>query len=250
MINGQYWINTDQFIDIERLKSIELDIIKGICMTVPHHHKIAVYGFTVLEKPNWASVDHLLHHVYKDKYAKTYNELWTEIKDITQRMEAVKLFTKLAFGVYSGGVNVVLRRESDYTLKNHSQHCKDTVASLCFPSLMSYLDSLPFSEVGRAVIFLNDHDLGTPIHTDGFPGGKHTNDFLWLSTNLSKKFFIYDKTTCTKHYVASHSAFFNEHDWHGSDGVSEMNFSIRVDGVFTPEFKDQLGISHLTDYNA
>jgi len=249
MINGQYWIDTDQYIDIDRLKSIELDIIKGICTTIPYH-KIATYGATVLDKPNWTSVDQLLHNVYKDDHSVAYKNFWKEIKDIGHRIEAAKLFTKLVYGVYSGGINVVLRSEKDYLLKNHAQHCKDTVASLAFPSLMSYLDSLPFSEIGRAVIFLNDHDLGTPIHTDGFPGGKHTNDFLWLSTNLSKKFFVYDKSSCTKHYVTSHSAFFNEQDWHGSDGVTEMNFSIRVDGFFTPEFKNQLGISHLTNYNA
>jgi hypothetical protein len=72
------------------------------------------------------------------------------------------------------------------------------------------------------------------------PHEVHQREFLYLQPNSLKKFFIIDEDTTEKHYVDCSAAFFNELDYHGADGVPRLTYSVRIDGVFTPEFREAI----------
>lgn len=247
----QPWIDTDPFIDLAALKAIELDIVKGICLS---DLGMASYGPTMLDP--LGRQDYLVARRQitqlpaEHPHRRLFDELETHTKhDAFALARATRIFAKIYYNIYSGGPSIPLRTSRLYADKNKADRCVETKNAVLFPSLFDYVHTrLPFSEVGRIVIFLNDHDLVTPIHSDDVPVKWHQNEFLWLRPNLAKKFFIYDRTSGAKHYVTSHSAFFNEQCWHGTDPSPNMTFSIRIDGFFTQAFREQLGIHHLNNY--
>jgi hypothetical protein len=247
MINGVPWINVDPFIDIERLKDIELDIIHGMCVA---DKGIAAYGMIKdeLNRPDFIQIKSMIATA-SPRLKNVYYDLLT-IQDEVARINALKLYGKLCFGTYSGGLTIMLRAPNEtYLDKNTSERCHDTTNVERFPSLMEFIRGLPFTEIGRVLIFLNDHDLVTPLHTDHNRSKFQHNEFLWFRPNLEKKFFLYDPETKVKHHVTSHAAFFNEQDWHGTDPSTKMCFSIRVDGVFTEDFRKQLKLDSIANYN-
>lgn len=242
MINQQYWIDTDPFLDIQRLKAIEPDIIRGICLS--RHITSSVYDLSIAANKRHDFIrSDLKTRVMTATPA--VQQLYAEINTSDRTMTA--LFCKLCFGTYTGGTSVMLRHPRSYMVKNYVSGCFDTKNTEHFPSLMDFIHDLPFSQVGRALIFVNDHDLVTHPHrdTDVFP---HRGEFIWFRPNLVKKFFISNEDQTFKSYVTSYSAFFNEQDMHGTDASPRMCFSLRVDGMFTEQFREQLGIDKLKYY--
>jgi hypothetical protein len=64
------------------------------------------------------------------------------------------------------------------------------------------------------------------------------NEFIWMRTNFAKPFYLLNPATEEKMYVASHSAWFDTvNQYHGADACDGLTFSIRVDGVFSDEFR-------------
>lgn len=242
MINQQFWIDTDPFLDIQRLKDIELDIIRGICFA--KHLASSVYDLDIAADKRH---DFIRSDLKKRVMAAepAVQRLYAEIN--TADRTTVALFCKLCFGAYAGGTSILLRHPRSYMMKNYASACFDTKNIDHFPSLMDFIRDLPFTEVGRVLIFINDHDLITHTHrdTDIFP---HRHEFIWFRPNLDKRFFISNEDQTFKSYVTSYSTFFNEQDMHGTDASSKMCFSLRVDGVFTEQFRKQLGIDKLKYY--
>ena len=65
-------------------------------------------------------------------------------------------------------------------------------------------------------------------------------EFLWWTIDSNAmKFFIREEDG-TKKYPTSTCLWWNEHDLHGSDGVPEATFCLRVDGVFTDDFRNKI----------
>jgi hypothetical protein len=117
-------------------------------------------------------------------------------------------------------------------------------ASALFPRTVEFLRSLPFREIGRAVIFgleANDH---APVHRDTKPGPRRpTNDVdhsITICPRADKRFFLADVDRKTKVFVTSKVYWFNDMDWHGVEPDPFFRYSIRIDGVFEPSFAREL----------
>ena len=112
-----------------------------------------------------------------------------------------------------------------------------TAASAEFAPLMDFIAMLPFKSTGRMLIMYDDVDRPVTAHRD------HANtdvchEFIWFRTNLRKRFYLLNAETQEKRYVTSYSAWFDTvNQFHGSEGAPGLTFSIRVDGVFTDEFR-------------
>ena len=67
------------------------------------------------------------------------------------------------------------------------------------------------------------------------------HEFIWFRTNLEKPFYMLDPETGERLYVQSHSAWFDTvNQFHGADATGALSFSIRVDGIFSDEFRAQI----------
>jgi hypothetical protein len=87
-----------------------------------------------------------------------------------------------------------------------------------------------FDDAARPVTAHRDH-----IETD------ICHEFVWFRTNKRKPFYMLNHKTGEKKYVESYSAWFDTvNQFHGTDTVEGLSFSIRVDGIFTDELREKI----------
>ena len=106
-----------------------------------------------------------------------------------------------------------------------------------FPRTIAFVESLPFREIGRAIVFgleANDH---APLHRDTAPGSKaEVEHCITLCPRRNKRFFLADPERTTRLHVDTPIYWFNDADWHGVEADPYFRYSLRIDGVFEPDF--------------
>ncbi len=111
-----------------------------------------------------------------------------------------------------------------------------------FSLLTDFIGTLPFKATARMLIIYDDTATTVPAHRDHL-SAEVCNQFIWFRTNLRKPFYMLNHRTNEKTYVESYSAWFDTvNQFHGSDAQEGLSFSIRVDGIFTDEFKRHIPV--------
>jgi hypothetical protein len=152
---------------------------------------------------------------------------------------AQMLYLKYRHGVYFPWKVCYHFLENDRWEDKHSGEGKEFLqeARDVFPLTVRFIESLPFREIGRAVLFgieANDH---APAHRDSEPGKA-----LAIAQSISfdprgnKRFYVCDPSGESKTVVEAPIYWFNDMDYHGVEPDPFFRYSIRVDGVFEPEF--------------
>lgn len=117
---------------------------------------------------------------------------------------------------------------------------RPTAAASEFEPLMQFIDTLPFAATGRVLLIFDDAGNEVPAHRDHLEP-EICNEFIWMRTNLDKRFYMMNAENGERLYVTSHSAWFDSvNQFHGADGCSGLTFSIRVDGIFDDRFRSQI----------
>ena len=115
-----------------------------------------------------------------------------------------------------------------------------TEAAEEFSELMNFIRTLPFKATGRMLIIYDDSGKAVPPHRDHLETDI-CHEFIWFRTNLKKPFYMLNHETGEKKYVESYSAWFDAvNQFHGSDSIDGLSFSIRVDGVFSDELRARI----------
>lgn len=124
---------------------------------------------------------------------------------------------------------------------NTGQWTRDAVH---FPKVIKYMESLPFKVLGRALFFTTYPGTGVTIHRDSYISEhKDHNINLFFSPGWRPS-FIWDARTKQKTYLeqGARSYFFNNRDYHGVDPENRFRYTLRIDGEFTEEFQEQMGL--------
>lgn len=109
-----------------------------------------------------------------------------------------------------------------------------------FDFLLKFIQTLPFKRTARIMLIFDIDGQGVTAHRDHCMQDV-CHEFIWFSSNLKKKFYVYNKFTQEKLYITSHSAWFDTvNQFHGAEAVPGLNFSVRVDGEFTDEFRKKI----------
>jgi hypothetical protein len=109
-----------------------------------------------------------------------------------------------------------------------------------FSPLTEFLGTLPFASTARMIIIYDDQGNAVPAHRDHVER-EVCNEFIWMRTNFDKRFFVLNPDSGEKLYVNSHTAWFDTvNQYHGAEASDGLTFSIRVDGVFSDEFRRQI----------
>lgn len=109
-----------------------------------------------------------------------------------------------------------------------------------FSLLMQFIETLPFKTKGRMLIIYDDAATSVPAHRDHLDADV-CYEFIWFRTNLRKPFYMLNEKTGVKKYVETYTAWFDSvNQFHGTETVEGLSFSIRVDGVFSDEFRRQI----------
>lgn len=112
-----------------------------------------------------------------------------------------------------------------------------------FPQTVALVEKLPFVAIGRCNLMgLESNDWGT-VHRDGDPDEQDAPDeFITLyppvAPGRQKQLFVWDETTQTRHVVdGARAVWFNDFDHHGVAAAPWFRYSLRIDGVFTDDFR-------------
>lgn len=247
-INFKPFIDCQEYINIDTLKLIELEICSGIALSNP---QAGVYGPGVADEDKYGSF-----LTYKTRMAfdpTSVNCRWQEMNHDQQNT-----FLKLYKGLYNPSTTVYLREAKNdipgltaYKNKMNPEYFTWNKNVENFPKLKKWLDNLigdVFECYGRILFFIHEHDCKLLLHRDGVSYYPHRNEFIWLNPVEKKKFYVLDEKSNTRHYVDSPAVFFNDLDMHGGDSADSMTWSLRIDGVFTEKFREKIGIADVKKY--
>lgn len=131
-------------------------------------------------------------------------------------------------------------RPDSYFDLDRTELWKRTPEAAEFSPLMDFIETLPFKATGRMLIMYDDIARPVSAHRD-HESPEVCHEFIWFRTNLSKPFYMLNHHTHEKQYVESYSAWFDTvNQFHGTDPQEGLSFSIRVDGLFTDEFRRRI----------
>lgn len=154
------------------------------------------------------------------------------------------LYLKYRHGVYFPWKVCYHFVENDLWEDKHSGEGKEISpeARAVFPKTVAFLESLPFREIGRAVLFgieANDH---APAHRDSEPGKDLAiAQSISFAPGRKKRFYLQPPDEAAEKLVVDARAYwFNDMDYHGVLADPYFRYSIRVDGVFEPWFVEAM----------
>jgi hypothetical protein len=129
------------------------------------------------------------------------------------------------------------REPENYYDLNRTELWEPTPDAAEFAPLMDFIATLPFAATARMLIMYDPDGRAVSAHKD-HDSTELCHEFICFRTNLSKPFYMLDRDTGERAYVAGHAAWFDTvNQYHGADATGELSFSIRVDGVFSEEFR-------------
>lgn len=221
------YVNMEPYIDIEKFLSLTEEICMGIAKSELHYPNPGNRAI-----PDERYPDMLLPYESEIKWADKLKNLSTSEK---------RRFLKWYKKVYYSSSGVFIKQHNGYLNKHLDEYSEWTENAKHFPNFIKFIEEdLPFDQTGRIFIFCQDNFAHLTEHRDSMNDeyDNELTDFLWLTVdNNAMRFYIRDNNN-EKIYIESNCAWFNENDRHGSDGVPDPTFCIRIDGVFTPEFRE------------
>ncbi len=120
--------------------------------------------------------------------------------------------------------------------------CRD--ARRHFSRTIEFALSLPFSVIGCVKLLgLESNDHGT-VHRDGEPEKFGADHFITLCPRANKRLFLWDEDERVSTEIGGHAYWFDDTNYHGVASDPFFRYSIRIDGVFTDEFLEQLEREH------
>jgi hypothetical protein len=132
------------------------------------------------------------------------------------------------------------QREENYYDLDRTELWRPSEEAEEFSELMDFIATLPFKATGRMLIMYDESGRAVSAHRD-HDSAELCHEFIWLRTNFDKPFYMLNPETDEKLYVASHSAWFDSvNQFHGADASGGLSFSIRVDGVFSDDFRKRI----------
>ncbi len=145
----------------------------------------------------------------------------------------------LRHGVYFPWKQCYHLLENDRWEDKHSGAGKDFTeeAKELFPRTVELVRSLPFTEIGRVVVFgvePNDH---APLHRDTEPGkALVVAQSISIDPRGTKRFYLQNGEDDEPLVVDARVYWFNDMDYHGVLADPFFRYSLRVDGAFERSF--------------
>lgn len=154
------------------------------------------------------------------------------------------LYLKVKYGVYFPWKAFVefLPGDTNWNTKHLYNLEFPEYITLSFPKTCDYIRKLPFKSIGRCNLMgLEANDHGT-IHRDNYEMRENppVNDFITIAPKLNKDLFLYDAKSGEKVFVPGRIYTFNDMNYHGVAAAPHFRYSIRIDGIFTDEFRQQI----------
>jgi hypothetical protein len=110
------------------------------------------------------------------------------------------------------------------------------------PLLKQCVEQLPFSEIGRVVIYGSWQEARVPCHRDTYPTKAYGHQ-INFNPGGPRPVYVYDPVAQVKHYLPPEYKFYsyNVTDYHGVDPLPVFSYTVRVDGTFNEQAFAMIG---------
>ena len=263
-INNQAYFDLEQYLGMEEFDRLQPEIYQGFA-EAREFAKEGTWmtpGFTFEDmsyqptwKPIYQAMEEFLSLPDNDPIKLAGMPLYKDFNHYQQRNKFTR-YLKMAMGAYDPYIYYFLWEEGSWDDRTAPR--KLTEEAKYFPGVVKWVESLIeeniFEHIGRVIFFHCEAD-GIPFeHRDldakngmnvTFP---HRNEFIHIRPNTKKAMYLWDPEKKNKVYLNTRAAWWNDQDWHGGEQITEQSYSLRIDGKFTEQFRQQLGIDHLESY--
>jgi len=247
---GKTHHSLDSLIDLETFDALQVDIWKGMAEARP----VAFNG--TLSKPI-ADEDMSYDYYFKPVWEayREYNLLpdTDPIKIAGEELLAkhtsrsvFATYLKYAFGAHDQYYHYHLWADEPGWKSNPDRERKYGPSAEYFPSLIKWIDNLVtigvFKTIGRAYISAMESGGVSFEHRDA-PSDKLSDtdeEFIHIRGNYDRPFYVYNPVAKEKYYFESRVSWWNDKDVHGGDVSMSTTFAVRVDGIYTDEFRNKI----------
>ena len=115
-----------------------------------------------------------------------------------------------------------------------------TEAAAEFSLLMDFIETLPFKEKGRMLIIYDDAGKTVPAHRDHIETDICHEFIWFRTNLKKPFYVLNHRSDEKKYVESYSAWFDSVNQYHGSDAADGLSFSIRVDGKFTDEFRKMI----------
>jgi len=242
-------ISMDQYIDHDLDDELHIECCKGLALST--EYKTAMLRGAILPeeiskftgRDTWCQLLSNLESIDPNGTHKLALEEIIDIAEPNHKMQAVYRYAYYALGAPIPWFFALYLKNNDFNTKNNTEG-QWTDSAKYFPKLIKYLDTLPFKNIGRVMFFTTYPNAGVITHRDSVVAEhKDHNINLFFSAGWRPS-YIWDEKKKEKIYLQKNSAsyFFNNRDYHGVDPEPVFRYTLRVDGTFTDELCDNLGL--------
>lgn len=267
-INGQTYISMDQYLNMSEFDKLQPEIYRGFAEArefakegtwMRPGFKFDKMSYVPNWKPIYKAMDEFLALPETDPIKVAGLELYKDFKNYKSRNKFTR-YLKHAMGAYDPYIYYFLWEEGSWDDRTAPRKLTEEAAH--FPNVVNWVEQLItngiFEHIGRVIFFhleadglaFEHRDLGEETHgiLESNQYVPHRNEFIHIRPNTKKAFYIWDPDTKNKTYLNCRAAWWNDQDWHGGEKILEQSYSLRIDGKFTEQFRQTLGISHIESY--
>jgi hypothetical protein len=130
----------------------------------------------------------------------------------------------------------------DYLDLNRTELWQRTEAAEEFALLMDFIATLPFKSTGRMLIIYDDKGIAVPAHRDHLNTDVCHEFIWFRTNKQKPFYLLNHETGEKRYVESYSAWFDSVNQFHGSDAYEGLSFSIRVDGHFTDEFKSRIPV--------
>jgi hypothetical protein len=239
-LNNTPIINMDPYINHSMDSELHTECLVGLARSESSYKQAMIFGD--LAPGHGVSWTHIIKHLDAydptGEHRKSIERLLTEDRSFTSTYRyiyyAMGATIPWFFGLYL--------KKNSFSQKNSKGDY--TEVSNNFPLLMEYLKSLPFKTIGRVLFFCTYPGAGVACHRDSNMTEHKDHNLNLFFTGGSRPSYVYDEILENKIYLDSSakSYFFNNRDYHGVDPEPAFRYTLRIDGTFTDEMCEKLGL--------
>lgn len=263
-INNKPYYDMEAYLDMDAFDKLQPEILSGFALA-REYAKEGTWmtpGFTFEQmsyrhhwKPIYEAMQDFMLLPDNDPIKVAGLKLMpSDFKNFKERNKFTR-YIKHAMGAYDPYIYYYLWEEGSWDDRTAPR--KLTEEAEYFPNVVKWVENMTgeiFQDIGRVIFFHCEAD-GIPFEhrdLDAKNGVNvvtpHRNEFIHIRPNTKKAFYIWDPENKNKVYLNTRAAWWNDVDWHGGEQIMEQSYGLRIDGKFTNEFREKLGINHIEFY--
>lgn len=240
--NNTPMVNMDAYIDHSMDSELHTECLVGLARSESSYKQAMIFGD--LAPGHGASWTNIIKHLDKHDPTGHHRKVIEQLLIEDRSFKSVYKYIYYGMGACVPWFFGLYLKDNNFFQKTSGGNY--TEASRNFPLLMDYVKTLPFKHIGRMLFFCTYPGAGVVCHRDANMVSHKDHNINLFFTGGSRPSYVYDEISDSKIYLdnSARSYFFNNRDYHGVDPEPTFRYTLRIDGTFTDEICEELGLEN------